>query len=109
MLPDEQGPPPGLADMFGGMGPDEEPDEIDVTPHGAADEEPDSGIDPDEQAILDALQDLIRKNTDADYQAKVGKIAADLAKVMADNENADMSAMGGNPKQMRAMNKAYAG
>lgn len=101
MLP-EEAPPPGLAEMFNGP-----PESIQVPAPGAEPVE-EEGIDPDEQAILDALQDLIRNSGDADYQAKVGKIAADLAKVMAESENDAMSAMGGNPKQMRAMQKAYA-
>lgn len=73
----------------------------------AAPSEP--GIDPDEQAILDSLQDILRDETDAARQQKLAKIIAELSALMAEEEDAQIKLMGGEPKQMRAMGRAYSG
>lgn len=107
MLP-EEAPPPGLAEMFGGMpygvGPDEEPDEIDVVPPDAG-----GGEQSDEELItsaIEALQQAMQNASDDADSAELAKVVQTLYRLKAGNQDAAMQAMGGNPKQMRAMQKA---
>jgi hypothetical protein len=78
-------------DMGGGMAP------------GMAEE---GGLDPDEKAVIQALEAITSKEPDDAKSAQLAKIVADLYKLLADEQDAKMSAMGGNPKQLRAVARA---
>ena len=101
MLP-EEGPPPGLAEMFGPV-PEEEPDEIDVTP--AEEEESDEDL---VRTAIQALEQAMQNESDDADSAVLAKVVQELYKLTSGQQDAAMNAMGGNPKQMRAMQKAYA-
>lgn len=103
MLPDDS-PPPGLAELFSGGGMDAQPDEIDVQPH------PDQG-ESDEDLVttaIEALQEAMQNEDDTAASATLAKVIQELYKLTSGQEDAAMSAMGGNPKTMRAMQRANA-
>lgn len=68
-----------------------------------------SGLDPDESQVIQALEKIAQREPDNAKSAALTKIVADLYKLLADQEDAEMTAAGGNPKQLRAMGRAYGG
>jgi hypothetical protein len=93
------GPPAGLAEMLGGG----------VGPEGDAGGMADSGgLDPDEKQVIQLLEQITSNEPDDAKSAQLAKIVADLYKLLADEQDTQIKALGGDPKQMRAMGKAYA-
>jgi predicted phage gp36 major capsid-like protein len=106
MLPMEQAPP-GLAELFGGAqeAPLEEPDEIDVTPPGMEEEE-ESDADLLRVAI-EALEKAQRNESDDADSATLAKIVHELYKLTSGQQDAEVAAMGGKPKETRALQRVY--
>ena len=104
MLPEEM-PPPGLAEMLSGGSPEmgtEEPDTIDVDPN--------QGEESDEDLVktaIEALQKAMNNESDDADSAVLAKVIQDLYKLTAGQQDQAIQAMGGQPKQMRGLAKAY--
>lgn len=64
------------------------------------------GLDPDEKAVIQALEAITRDESDDAKSAQLAKIVADLYKLLADEQDAQMKAMGGDPRSLRAMSRA---
>lgn len=127
MLPDTM--PPGLMDALSGAGgdPNAPPNVIDVT-H-AADQglppdvagpgdNPDASTPADQpqmspadhlQAAIEHAQAALHAEPDSADSAKLAKIVQSLYAIQADQQDSHMQAMGGKPKEMRALGKAYGG
>ena len=116
--------PPGLMDalMSAGGGPaappapaggpaGPEPATIDVTPPGGGNGPQDTGGPADTAAqhlqdAIDSAQAALQGEPDSAISAKLAKIVQELYAVQADAQDSHISAMGGNPKDMRAMHRA---
>ena len=104
MLP-EEAPPPGLAELFGGGG--GPPDTIQVSPGGGMGEE-----ESDEDLVrtaIEALEEAMHNESDDADSAVLAKVVQELYKLTAGQQDAAIQAMGGQPKQTRALQKAYGG
>lgn len=67
------------------------------------------GLDPDEKQAIDILTELVKSEPDDAKSAALADIVAKLYKLLSDEQDTQMKAMGGDPKTLRAMGKAYAG
>jgi len=94
------GPPPGLLEaLMGGAGAG------DAGPVA----QPKQGWLEHLQAALDEIQAAQVGAPDNADSKVIAKMAADLYALLAGHQDQQIQATGGNPKQMRAMSKAYAG
>lgn len=92
------GAPPELAAMMGGG-----------APAGPPAEEAEEDLSPEEhlrKAIEHAQQAQVGEPDDADSHS-LAKVTAELYKILAARQDAEMSAGGGNPKQLRALGRSY--
>ena len=106
MMPEEM-PPPGLADLFSGAGPEMAPDEIDVQPDdGGENSESDEDL---VRTAIEALQKAMQNESDDADSQQLADIVQRLYKLTAGQQDAAIQAMGGQPKQARALQKAYGG
>jgi hypothetical protein len=89
------------------------PDSIDVTPPDAAGAGPSGGSDltPAEhlQNAIDEAQAALQAEPDSGHSAKLAKVVQELYAIQADQQDSHMSAMGAEPKKMRAMHRAGGG
>lgn len=97
----EQVPPEVMAALGGGMG---GPNGAPAEGGGMADS---GGLDPDEKAVIQALEEITSKEPDDAKSAELAAIIAKLYKLLADEQDTQMKAMGAEPKQMRALGKQY--
>lgn len=105
MLPEEM-PPPGLAEMFSGP-----PDTIQVN-QGGMEPEPEEEPMTDEDLIrsaIESLQEAMGNEADDANSAGLAEIITKLYKLTSGQQDAAIQAMGGQPKQTRALQKAYGG
>src|SRR5512132_3569959 len=96
------GAPPELAGLMGGLNGAPE----DAVGGGMAAE---GGLDPDEKQVIQMLEAITSKEPDDAMSAQLADIVAKLYKLLADEQDTQMKALGGDPKQLRAMGKAYSG
>lgn len=97
---------PGLMDALSGGAPSGPPDSIDVTP---PDSQGSSDMTPEEhlQAAIDHAQAAQQAEPDSAYSATLSKVVHELYKIQSDQQDGHINAMGGKPKEMRAMHRAY--
>lgn len=99
----EQVPPEVLAALGGGMG---DPNGAPAEP--AAGGGPGQAEDqPDLKSAIDMLRKVSQAETDDADTAILDKVIAELQKLLAANQDAELQAMGANPKQMRTLGKSY--
>ena len=107
------GAPPGAPPDATGAPPGGEPSQITVTPpdSGGGQGPQDTGGPADSAAqhlqdAIDSAQAALQGEPDSAISAKLAKIVQELYAVQADAQDSHISAMGGNPKDMRAMHRA---
>jgi hypothetical protein len=126
MMPDhgppQDGPPPGLAEALHGAGgppPQGVPPELLAALTGGGGPQAGGpppgqhgqpGIDdPAFKTLVAKLAEIAANEPDAQDAAALLDLVAKLKKLIGGRQDAGMSAMGGNPSQMRAMSRAYGG
>lgn len=71
-----------------------------------------SGGDPgpeEYKAAIDILQDLLTRESDNQLSAELSALVNKMYSLVAGQEDVEMKMMGGDPKQMRGMNRATRG
>lgn len=92
----EQEMPPGLMEALSGGG-------------AAPAEEPEKDSDSLVSEAIKLLEQAIPLESDSADSKALSKALADLYAVVSSREDASMTAMGGNPKQLRSMARASGG
>lgn len=97
------------------------PEEIQIPPQGGGGGDPmggppaaggDAGGDPgpeEYKAAIDTLQDLLTRETDNQLSAELSALINKMYSLVAGQEDIEMKMMGGDPKQLRGVQRASRG